>query len=120
MSRDFRLFLEDILASIDAIESYVAGASRATLESDAKTRDAVIRCLEVIGEAVKALPPEICARHPDVHWSGFARMRDILIHQYFGVDLDIVWDTVKNELPLLEEKTRLLLSEEDEPVEPGS
>ena len=80
MSRDSRLFLEDILSIVDSIRAYLAGASRATLDSDGKTRDAVIRCLEVIGEAVKRLPPELFEKHQDVDWAGFARMRDILTH----------------------------------------
>lgn len=111
MSRDSRLFLEDILASVDATSSYLAGASRGTLDSDGKTRDAVIRCLEVIGEAVKRLPPELLEKHPDVDWAGFARMRDILTHQYFGVDLDIVWDAATREVPLLGKRVRAMFDE---------
>jgi uncharacterized protein with HEPN domain len=75
MSRDSRLFLEDILAAVADLRSYVADANRATLDNDPKTRDAVIRCLEVIGEAVKRLPQEALAKHPDVDWAGFARLR---------------------------------------------
>lgn len=109
MSRDYRLFLEDIASAVEALKSYTADASRASLDSDGKTRDAVIRCLEVIGEAIKHLPGAVLDGSPDVDWAGFARMRDILIHQYFGVDNDIVWDTVVNEIPILEKQVRLLL-----------
>ena len=111
MSRDSKLFLEDILSAVADLRSYVAGASRKTLDSDAKTRDAVIRCLEVIGEAVKRLPEDSLSKYPDVDWAGFARMRDILSHQYFGVDLDIVWDVVEKEIPLLENRVRQLHSD---------
>ncbi len=111
MSRDFRLYLEDILVSVEATHSYLEGANRKTLDSDGKTRDAVIRCLEVIGEAVKRLPPEILETHPDVDWAGFARMRDILTHQYFGVDLDIVWDAATREVPLLGARVRTMLDD---------
>ena len=111
MSRDSRLFLEDILSTVADLRSYVAGATRSTLDNDAKTRDAVIRCLEVIGEAVKRLPQDSLSKYPDVDWAGFARMRDILSHQYFGVDLDIVWDVIEKEIPLIERRARELLAD---------
>lgn len=112
MSRDFRLFLEDIREAAGRVRGYLAGASRQTFESDARTRDAVYFNLEVIGEAVKKLPPSLLACHENVDWSGFARMRDVLAHQYFGVDLDIIWQAVTEELPSLETAVRKLLEEE--------
>lgn len=106
MSRDSRLYVADILSSIQAIQTYLQGFSRETLEADPRTRDAILRNLELIGEAVKHLPPAETAGFADVDWSGFVRLRDVLIHQYFGIDLDIVWDAVVNELPLLEAAVR--------------
>jgi uncharacterized protein with HEPN domain len=79
--------------------------------SDSKTVDAVVRNLEVIGEAVKLLPEEIRWKQPDVEWQKIAGLRDILIHRYFGIDLEIIQDIVENKLPLLNEKVRRLLDE---------
>ena len=65
-------------------------------------RDAIVRNIEVIGEAIKSLPEELTARYPAVDWSGWARLRDVLAHQYFGVDIDLLADALGYELPLLE------------------
>ena len=83
------------------------------LSGDSKTLDAVVRNLEVIGEAVKMLPVEIRARQPDVDWQKIAGLRDILIHRYFGIDLEIIQDIVQNKLPLLQEQLRRLLEKEN-------
>jgi uncharacterized protein with HEPN domain len=76
---------------------------------DRKTVDAVLRNLEVIGEAVKQLPAEMRSAHPDVEWQKIAGLRDVLIHAYFGIDLDIVWDVVSNKLPGLERRIREIM-----------
>ncbi len=110
MSRDFRLYLEDILEAATRVRTYLAGASRQTLDSDVRTRDAVLHNLGVIGEAIKKLPEALTERHPAVDWRGFARMRDVLAHQYFVADLDIVWQAVNEELPGLEAAVKELLS----------
>ncbi len=82
---------------------------------DDKTVDAVVRNLEVIGEAVKRLPPELRARRSDIEWQRIAGLRDILIHEYFGVDIDILWDVIVNKLPALEHAVESLLWEERRP-----
>jgi uncharacterized protein with HEPN domain len=88
MPRDSKVYLEDILTAASWISSYVAGFTREQFGSDRKTVDAVVRNLEVIGEAVKALPPDVRDRAPDVEWQKIAGLRDVLIHAYSGIDLD--------------------------------
>ena len=65
-------------------------------------RDSVVRNVEIIGEAVKRLPPDLTSRHPEVDWNGWARLRDVLAHQYFGIDVDLLADAVDEELAALE------------------
>ncbi len=101
MSRDPALYLADIAASCRLILEYTHGITAAEFRSDRKTIDAVVRNLEVIGEAVKRLPASAKDRRPDVDWRKIAGLRDILIHAYFGIDLDIVWDVVANKIPAL-------------------
>ena len=102
MPRDFRVYLEDILGAISKIRRYTDGLSKQGFAADEKTLDAVIRNLEVIGEAVKQLPADLRARQPGLDWQKIAGLRDILIHQYFGIDVDILWDIFENKLPALE------------------
>jgi uncharacterized protein with HEPN domain len=119
MPRDSRVYLDDILAAISKIGRYTDRLSRDSFASDDKTIDAVIRNLEVIGEAVKHLPAELRARDPGIDWQKIAGLRDILIHQYFGIDLDILWDIVQNKLPPLAAAVRTLAQEEEEERHPG-
>ena len=102
MPRDFEVYLEDILQAIGKIRNYTVGLTRVEFEQDDKTIDAVIRNLEIIGEAAKMIPESIRATYPSIQWKKIAGLRDILAHQYFGVDLDIVWDILQNKLPELE------------------
>jgi uncharacterized protein with HEPN domain len=99
--RDFKLFLKDMLDSIDKIEQFTAGMDVEDFLNDEKTSSAVIRKLEIIGEAVKQLPPKIAEENKDIPWKEMAGMRDKLIHWYFGVDYQVVWNVVKKELPAL-------------------
>ena len=101
MSRDWRGFLEDMLASCEHSISFVAGMDFAGFCRDQKTRSAVQREIFVIGEAAKQLPIEVRTRYPDVNWRGLAGLQDVLAHQYFRIDDAIVWDLLVNELPLL-------------------
>lgn len=102
MSRSVEVCLDDILEAARRIKRYTAGMSLAAFKQDTKTLDAVVRNLEIVGEAVKNLPAAFRKRHPSVEWRKIAGLRDILIHHYFGVDADILWDVVQNSLPLLE------------------
>jgi uncharacterized protein with HEPN domain len=90
MPRDSRVYLEDILEATRKITVYTAGLSKAAFLEDEKTIDAVVRNLEVIGEAVKKLPEDLRAKHSAVEWKKIAGLRDILIHEYFGLDAEIV------------------------------
>ncbi len=114
MPRDSRVYLEDILEAIRRVRSYTESYSRDEFRSDARTVDAVVRNLEIIGEAVKRLPSTLRDRGAGVDWTRIAGLRDILIHAYFDVDLEIVWDIVQSKLPELEASVSTLLEEEDQ------
>lgn len=110
MPRDSRVYLEDILEATRKIASYTARLSKAAFLEDEKTFDAVVRNLEVIGEAVKKLPEDLRAEHAAVEWKKIAGLRDILIHEYFGLDAEIVWDIVQTKVPVLDREIRAMLA----------
>ncbi|MDP2109149.1 MAG: DUF86 domain-containing protein [Rhodocyclaceae bacterium] len=95
------LYLTDIIESGRAIQSYVQGVEFAGFVNDRMRYAAVIREFEIVGEAVGKLPESIRARYPDVPWREIKDFRNILIHEYFGVDLRIVWNAAQQDLPLL-------------------
>lgn len=101
MSRDPGLFVDDMIRACEKIQRYVAGRLRSVFESDEQSFDAVLKNLEVIGEAAKRLPPEVKESHPEIAWRDIAGLRDIIVHEYFGLDLDIVWDVVESRVPVL-------------------
>lgn len=104
--RSWQFRIDDIIEAINKVERYTHGIDFATWQKDEKTVDAVIRNLEVIGEAASQLPTEIQEQYRDVPWGMMKGIRNILAHEYFGIDLEIVWKTVKEDLPNL--KKRLL------------
>ncbi len=110
MPRDYRVYLEDILEAARRIHGYTSAMGAKEFASDPKTFDAVVRNLEIIGEATKKIPETIRSQRPQVGWKRIAGLRDILIHEYFGVDAEIVWDIIKNKLPSLEREVAELLA----------
>lgn len=108
--RDFHLYLSEILESGEAVKTYVRGFNLTTFCNDRKTYSAVIREFEIIGEAVGKLPDEIKSQYPNVSWQDIKDFRNILIHEYFGVDLEIVWQVIQDELTPLMEATNAILS----------
>ncbi len=102
--------LTDILEAIRRIESYVAGMELREFLADTKTQDAVIRNLEIIGEATKNLSRDVRLAHPEVPWTNMSRIRDRLIHHYFGIDVEIVWQVVSVDLPTVALEVERVLS----------
>jgi uncharacterized protein with HEPN domain len=111
VSRDVRLFVDDMILACEKIQRYVAGRLRTGFESDEQTFDAVLKNLEVIGEAAKRVPAEVKNSHPEIEWRDIAGLRDIVVHEYFGLDLDIVWDVIEQRLPNLLVRLRKLSDE---------
>ncbi len=110
MPRDSSVYLEDIVRAAERIASYAAGHTIESFTKDAKTVDAVVRNLEIVGEAVKQIPADVREQAPDIEWTKIAGLRDILIHAYFDVDLEILWDVITNKLPGLLKRVKALLA----------
>jgi uncharacterized protein with HEPN domain len=102
--------LQDIFESINRIISYTSNINYEQFKSDPKTQDAVLRNIEIMGEAVKKLSEIITSRYPEIPWKNISGTRDKLIHDYFGVNIDIVWDIVINDIPNLHLKIRNILT----------
>jgi len=98
MNRDIRLYIHDILESIQAIEEYVQPTTEEDFYGNRQVQDAVLRRLEIIGEAVKKLDENFRNRYPEIPWKKVAGLRDVLIHEYFGVSLKRVWRVIKIDL----------------------
>ena len=103
------VYLHHIVDAIERIDDYITGLSSEEFTKDEKTKDAVVRNLEIIGEAAKKITEKTKSSNPEIPWKNMASMRDRLIHAYFGVDYNIVWQVAKEELPPLREKLKSLL-----------
>ena len=109
--RDWTLFLQDMLESIENIAQYTSGMGFQDFLKDTRTRDAVVRNLEVLGEAARKLPSGIRERYPEIPWAQIVGLRNRLIHGYFLVDYGIVWEIVQDELPQLRKRLEQIMRE---------
>jgi uncharacterized protein with HEPN domain len=99
--RDPDLLIKDMLGAVRKIELYIAGMDQHAFISDEKTVDAVVRNLEVLGEAARQLPDYFTSRNPNVAWTKIAGLRNRIVHDYFGLDLEIIWQIILHDMPLL-------------------
>lgn len=105
------IFIEHIVQCIEDIKSYTKDVEKEEFFENTQKQDAVVRKIEIIGEAVKNLPESIRKKYPEIPWKSIAGMRDILIHEYFNVDLKYAWKVVKMEIPKLERQIKNLLKD---------
>jgi len=110
MSRDWRLYLNDILLCCGKVRRYASGMDQSRFLADDKTYDAVVRNLELIGEAAKHIPEDVRLQMPAIEWRKVAGMRDWLAHGYFGIDPDILWDVVQRKVVELEQAVQAFLA----------
>jgi len=109
--RDPKLYLKDILVAMDAIEQFVEEVDFETFKNDDMMTSAVIRKFEIIGEATKKIPEEIKQQYPAIPWKDMSGMRDRLIHFYFGIKYELVWETIKKEIPKVKPSVKKVLDD---------
>ncbi|NQS98354.1 MAG: DUF86 domain-containing protein [candidate division Zixibacteria bacterium] len=113
MFRDFSIYFKDILESIKRIQNYVEGMDFNSFKNDSKTIDAVLRNFEVIGMAVNKVPDNTKANYPQVEWSEIKAFRNVIVHEYFSIYLETVWEVIQNDLPVLEQQVKSMLNDLD-------
>lgn len=107
--RDWRFRVRDILAALTAIETYTEGMDRGAFVDDRRTRDAVLHNLMLVGESVRWIPDVILDAHPEVPWRLLRGVRNVVVHEYFGIDDAILWVTVRDDLPPLVDDLEAIL-----------
>jgi uncharacterized protein with HEPN domain len=110
--RDYRLFIQDIIDSIIKIEDYTSGLTFDAFQSNEMVKDAVLRNFEIIGEASSHIPDDIKSKNISVPWRELKSVRNLVIHEYFGVDLEIIWKTISKSLPELKTEIMKALNSE--------
>lgn len=109
--RNILVFVDDIMESMESIEEYIQGNTFVTFQTNKMLFDAVIRNLEVIGEASKNIPDDIRERYEDIPWQRMVGLRNILIHEYFGINKQVIWKIITENLPDIKPKVKKLLNE---------
>lgn len=116
--RAWQLRAMDMLEAIDRIQQYTVGLTLTTFATDSLVLDAVIRNIAVIGEASVHIPPEVQGRLPSVRWAAIRGARNAMIHEYFSIDEEVLWDTIVRDLPSLRSALQRLLDQEETPTTP--
>jgi len=111
MKKDVKIFLNHILESIENIDSFSKNISKSEFMKEKLNQNAIVRELEIIGEASKNIPDDFRKEHSSINWKEIIGTRDKIIHHYFGVDLEIIWDIIKNDIPKLKAGIRNILKE---------
>ena len=101
MSRDWRLYLADMITACEKVGRFTRGLDRSAFFDDERTHDAVVRNIQILGDAAKNIPTDVRLRIPEVEWRKVAGMRDLIVHAYFGIDRDILWAAVEAKIPEL-------------------
>jgi uncharacterized protein with HEPN domain len=109
--RNWKIRISDILQCIAKIKRYTKGYTFDDFQEDEKTVDSVLRNLEIIGEAARQVPSDVKAQHPEIPWAEMLAIRNIVIHEYHGVNIRIIWQTVKEDLPPLVSPLKRILQE---------
>jgi len=107
--KTYRVYLDDISTSVERIKAYTKNLSKEDFSKDQKTIDAVVRNIEILGEAARNIPEDFKEEYPKVPWSKMISMRNKVIHEYSGIDLDILWQTIEDDLQGLEDQLKELV-----------
>lgn len=113
MEHDPYIFLEHIAESIDLIEKYLDGCTKADFFKNIELQNAIVRRFEIVGEAIRNLTDDFKDKNKDVEWRAIIGMRNILAHEYFGVDLKVVWAAIEKDVPFLKEQVNKIISQKE-------